>query len=402
MEPTMNSEDEHKDNAEKSDVDVFHVVDENNQVIRFKIDSSGKILNQKTLSGFNLEAIRAVKSRLVETQLGSKLTEAQEKAQRKLRKVVTGNPDKKVRDYLKEVPQVKTVDKLSFTFGVICIILTEFLALREPTYFTPFYLLLMALLLSNRYLEYSALNEHLFMLDFCYFMNLSVVIQTTLFPSHLLWYKANYVLCMGVLMLAIVVWQNSLVFHSLDKLTSIFLHAFPPLTLHLHRWGLIPCPSIHPDDQMTLSDITILPIILYTVWQVGYLLITEVMLAKKLQEDPTIVTSLRYLAGDKRNGMNRLTTMVTKKLGILKKDEDFNSESMKCKIIFFVVQGVFSIMSSLPTMFLYSSYKLSVIYICVIYSWCIWRGGTYYIEVFSERYKMKFVTIEKDEDCSSS
>ena len=95
-------------------------------------------------------------------------------------------------------------------------------------------------------------------------------------------------------MLAIVVWQNSLVFHSLDKLTSIFLHAFPPLTLHLHRWGLIPCPSIHPDDQMTLSDITILPIILSTVWQVGYLLITEVMLAKKLQKDPTIVTSLRY------------------------------------------------------------------------------------------------------------
>ena len=87
--------------------------------------------------------------------------------------------------------EVKTVDKLSFTFGVICIILTEFLALREPTYFTPFYLLLMALLLSNRYLEYSALNEHLFMLDFCYFMNLSVVIQTTLFPSHLLWYKVR-------------------------------------------------------------------------------------------------------------------------------------------------------------------------------------------------------------------
>ena len=44
-----------------------------------------------------------------------------------------------------------------------------------------------------RYLEYSVLKEHLFMLDFCYFMNLSVVIQTTLFPSHLLWYKVSSV-----------------------------------------------------------------------------------------------------------------------------------------------------------------------------------------------------------------
>ena len=48
--------------------------------------------------------------------------------------------------------------------------------------------------------------------------------------------QANYVLSMGVLMMAIVVWQNSLVFHSLDKLTSIFIHVFPPLTLHLYRY----------------------------------------------------------------------------------------------------------------------------------------------------------------------
>ena len=122
--------------------------------------------------------------------------------------------------------------------------------------------------------------------DFCYFVNLSVALQTAFFPEHLLWYKvsiktnisrqcdwnlnnifkANYMLAMGPLMTAIMVWKNSLVFHSLDKLTSMysdaplqcletdlwlinvdyfwqfasrFLHAFPPLTVHLFRWGLI-------------------------------------------------------------------------------------------------------------------------------------------------------------------
>ena len=40
---------------------------------------------------------------------------------------------------------------------------------------------------------------------------------------------------MGPLMFAIIVWKNSLVFHSLDKLTSFFLHAFPPITIHLLR-----------------------------------------------------------------------------------------------------------------------------------------------------------------------
>ena len=46
------------------------------------------------------------RSRLADTQLGCKLSEAQGRAKRRLRKVVTGNPDKKVRDYMKEVPQV--------------------------------------------------------------------------------------------------------------------------------------------------------------------------------------------------------------------------------------------------------------------------------------------------------
>ena len=73
------------------------------------------------------------------------------------------------------------------------------------------------------------------MLDICYFVNLSVMVQTNWFPDHLTWFKANYVLCMGPVLTAIVTWRNSLVFHSLDKLTSFFLHAWPPLTIHLFR-----------------------------------------------------------------------------------------------------------------------------------------------------------------------
>ena len=92
-------------------------------------------------------------------------------------------------------------------------------------------------------MEYRAENYHLFMLDFCYFMNVSVLMQTILFPNCLVWFKANYALCMGVLMMAILVWQNSLVFHSLDKLTSFFLHFFPPLHLHLFRCTK---PSLYP------------------------------------------------------------------------------------------------------------------------------------------------------------
>ena len=39
--------------------------------------------------------------------------------------------------------------------------------------------------------------------------------------------QANYMLAMGPLMTAIMVWKNSLVFHSLDKLTSMYNDACP-------------------------------------------------------------------------------------------------------------------------------------------------------------------------------
>ena len=41
------------------------------------------------------------------------------------------------------------------------------------------------------------------------------------------WFKANFVLSHGPLAIAILAWQNSIVFHSLDKMTSFYIHIMP-------------------------------------------------------------------------------------------------------------------------------------------------------------------------------
>ena len=61
------------------------------------------------------------------------------------------------------------------------------------------------------------------------------------------------------------------------------------------------------------------------------------------------------------------------------------------QIVFLLAQLIFTLVTLIPCHFLYTSYNLSFVYICAIYGWCIWRGGSYYIEVFSERYKLKFI-----------
>lgn len=43
-----------------------------------------------------------------------------------------------------------------------------------------------------------------------------------------------------------VTWRNSFVFHSLDKVTSVFIHSFPALLTYVHRWDLVRRPPPLP------------------------------------------------------------------------------------------------------------------------------------------------------------
>ena len=157
--------------------------------------------------------------------------EARDKMQgrvtRRWRKAVTGDPDKRIRDHMREVPQVKMIDKLSFTFGVLCICGSEWLALRHAEWFPLYYFSIMSTLLlwrlvtytkdkfqlfmlgkglyptsySNNTLSYTIIltqrpnqinnPSHSLILDFCYFVNLSVVLQTFFFISDINWFKVS-------------------------------------------------------------------------------------------------------------------------------------------------------------------------------------------------------------------
>jgi len=379
---------------------VFHMMDGNNQLVRLRIGTDGKIsLERRILSipSINLSSIVSVPKRVLvagKDKIQEVRKEAQGRAQRKWRKAVTGDPDKRIRDHMKEVPQVKMIDKLSFTFGVLCICGSEWLALRHADWFPLYYYAIMTMLLVWRLITYSKDKYQLFMLDFCYFVNLSVVLQTAFFPTDINWFKANYILCMGPLMFAIIVWKNSLVFHSLDKLTSFFLHAFPPLTVHLFRWGLIPNPAIQRDAHLAPLEVLLLPLGLYLCWQLGYWTITEGLLRSQLARDPDLITSLRYLAGDKKNGFRNLCLSLLCWVGLTNPGEDLDPDSLKAKITFAITQLVYTLITILPTPFLFHSYRLSCIYMVLLYGFGTWNGASYYIEVFAERYRLQFARLE--------
>ena len=65
---------------------------------------------------------------------------------------------------MKQVYEVKMIDKISFTLGVVCLCSTEWMVLRQPDWFPLYYLVIMMSLLMWRLITYTREKNQLFML----------------------------------------------------------------------------------------------------------------------------------------------------------------------------------------------------------------------------------------------
>ena len=145
------------------------------------------------------------------------------KRQRELvRKMLTGSEDLSVRDFLKHyvrMPRViRTRDKFSFVFGVLGLCLTEAIAVCRMEQFWAWYTLMMLYLLSMRVYLYSRVNMQYFLIDFCYFTCVSCMIAIFIAgPADVNAFQTVFALANGPVLGALIVWRNSLVFHSIDK-----------------------------------------------------------------------------------------------------------------------------------------------------------------------------------------
>jgi len=324
------------------------------------------------------------------------------KWKRRWREAISGDPEKRIRDHMddREVQKrVKLVDTASFTLGIVMIMFAEFLLVGYPGGFPWFYLVTLVLLMLMRYSTYKAIKNHFFMLDFCYFIQASAVLQSLMcsissdsgFCSS--WFKANFVLSHGPIAIAILAWQNSIVFHSLDKMTSFYIHIMPALTCYLQRWDVI-AGSV-PEEGLSLSftEAIITPMMLYSAWQAFYLYIQYTV----IDHDLELVTSMRYLTQSPRNPMYIITMDVCIRLGVLSKDEKYSSEDTKTKIIFVVGQWAYMALMILPAPIYFYFRFLNTTYLFILILAGIWRGGSYYIFKFSKIYNNKFEPSKKDE-----
>lgn len=71
-----------------------------------------------------------------------------------------------------------------------------------------------------RWYNYHKIGFHYFLADLCYFVNFLMILSIWFFPQSKRLFISTYCLAFGNNAVAIAMWRNSLVFHSLDKVTS--------------------------------------------------------------------------------------------------------------------------------------------------------------------------------------
>ena len=283
-------------------------------------------------------------------------------------------------------PTIGLFNISSFTAGVLVTLAVQYSIQHSLKAAKILYVALIISLLLVRYLLWRQRKMELYLLDFCYFVNALVLlaVQTPKWWGPRFW-KMLYIFSLGPVGIATVAWRCSLVFHSLDKVTTVLVHIFPGCVLTLYRWQR---PDFFGEGdgelRLTMSD-SIYSLGGYLIWQALYLCITEILLQNYLKRHPDAHTSLRQLTGMENNVMNRITTRYARVIGVFGSEEKFDLERkpLKAKSLFVVTQLIYTFITSLPAKVLFNNHAANCTFLVLVLAISIYEGASYYSKFLS-------------------
>mmetsp|Transcript_3656 Transcript_3656/g.9279 ORF Transcript_3656/g.9279 Transcript_3656/m.9279 type:complete len:397 (+) Transcript_3656:59-1249(+) len=208
-------------------------------------------------------------------KVASKLREKQELL-RKERAKQLAEVGKRVQKVLGKARSAKARQlrhMVCFVLSCADMVVTAFWVGASPLTFYYYYTFKCMALILCRLVWYSLHGDHYYLFDLCYFANGLLLVYLWLFPRSLWVFQAAYGFS-GVLQLSVPVFRNSFVPHSLDKMTSLQIHASPALQLWAIRWFADSAGSCHRVSE----TVALTPsIACYLGWALFYALVTFVI-----------------------------------------------------------------------------------------------------------------------------
>jgi hypothetical protein len=276
-------------------------------------------------------------------------------------------------------------EKVSFICGVLNVLISGYLIGGYPQYFHIWYTLQLLYFMPIRFYSYHKIGYHYFLADLCYAVNFLCSLSIWVFPQSKRLFISSYCLAFGNNAVAIVMWRNSMVFHSFDKVTSLFIHIMPCVTLHClvhllppalqaERFPAISAIKTSPPGSKThysLLDMTLWSTLPYAIWQLSYHFLITVRRRDKIAAGrPTSFTWLR-----------KSYSKVWIGRFVLSLPETLQEPA------FMLIQYTYAVLTMLPCPFWFWYRYASASFLLFVFCWSVYNGATYYIDVFGNRFQ---------------
>lgn len=293
-----------------------------------------------------------------------------------------------------ETVTISTREKISFISAVLNIFISGYLLGAIPERFYWWFTVQFLYFMPIRFYTYHRKGYHYFLADLCYFVNALCLISIWVFPQSKRVFISSYCLAYGNNAVAIVMWRNSLVFHSLDKVTSLFIHVMPPVTLHAlvhltpsyilaERFPAIfniKFSQVTSPDHYSLWDMLIWATLPYGIWQLSYHFLITVRRREKIAAGrPTSFTWLRK---------SYAKTWIGKV--VLSLPESLQEPA------FMLIQYSYAILTIIPCPIWFWYRWASAAFLMFVFSWSVWNGANYYMDVFGKKFQTELEQMKKD------
>jgi hypothetical protein len=285
-------------------------------------------------------------------------------------------------------------EKISFICGVLNVLISGYLIGGYPEYFHWWYTMQLLYFMPIRYYTYWRRGYHYFLADLCYFVNFMCMLTIWFFPKSKRLFISSYCLAFGNNAVAIAMWRNSLVFHSFDKVTSLFIHIMPCVTLHClvhlltQEYQAERFPAIYTirtsapgsKEHYSLFAMTLWSTIPYAIWQLSYHFMITVRRREKIAAGrPTSFTWLRKSYSKAWIGKFVLSL----------------PEALQ-EPAFMGIQYTYAVATILPCPIWFWYRYASASFLLAVFCWSVYNGATYYIDVFGKRFQNELEAMKRE------
>lgn len=281
------------------------------------------------------------------------------------------------------------LEKAFYPFTLFNIYLIGLIMGKFPEWFHIYYTCLFALLMPIRFYTYYKTNNHYYMADLCYFVNFMCLIYIWALSKSVNLYQSCFAFTFGSLSFAVITWRNSIVIHSVDKITSCFIHIMPPCTFYVIHHGLPRefqaerFPAViyslkHDAEYWDFKYNIIWTSFYYLVWQMLYHYFITLRKSSKIKSGQRMTSFVYLFSHNFKNSW------------VAKLPEPYPM------IVYTFCQYCYQLTTMSSCRIWFNSKLASEVFLTFIFLFAAHNGATYYIDHYGKKFEKELKNIRQE------